>query len=122
MKGVSITVSVRVNDDGTLWATHAPTTDADAATLASMRFGGQDVVAAALMGEAMRRQAALLVGLVNASDPAKMALLRVKDEKETGVVVAELLRNLAEVAEHTAPFAVAEAVGDIQGANRPDRV
>ena len=122
MRRVSLTVEVRVGDDGTLSATHAPTTDADAATLAGMRFGGQDVVAAALMGEAVRRQASLLVGLVMASDPAKMALLRVKDEKETGVVVAELLRNLTEVAEQVAPFAVLGAVRDAVGADRPDTV
>ena len=122
MRRVSITVDVLVGDDGTLYATHAPTTDADAATLAGMRFGGQDVVAAALMGEAVRRQASLLVGLVKASDPAKMALLRVKDEKETGVVAAELLRNLTEVAEQVAPFAVLGAVRDLQGADRPGSV
>lgn len=122
MRRVSLTVEVLVGDDGTLSATHAPTTDADAATLAGMRFGGQDVVAAALMGEAVRRQASLLVGLVMASDPAKMALLKVKDEKETGVVVAELLRNLTEVAEQVAPFAVLGAVRDAVGADRPDTV
>jgi len=122
VKGVSVTVSIRVNDDGTLSATHAPTTDADAAVLASMRFGGQDVVAAALMGEAVRRQASLLVGLVKASDPAKMSLLQAKDEKETGVLVAELLRNLTEVAEQVAPFAVIGAVRDVRGADHPDTV
>jgi hypothetical protein len=119
---VSLTVSIRVNDDGTLCATHVPSTDADAATLARMRFGGQDVVAAALMGEAVRRQAELLVGLVKASDPAKMALLRTGDEKETGVVIAELLRNLTEVAEQVAPFAVFGAVRNAVGAEVPINV
>ncbi len=122
MKSVSVTVSIRVNDDGTLSATHAPTTDADAATLAGMRFGGQDVVAAALMGEAVRRQAELLVGLVAASDPARMTLLRTRDEKETGLVVAELLRNLTEVAEQVAPFAVIGAVRDAVGAKHAGSV
>lgn len=122
MRGVSVTVSIRVGDDGTLSATHAPTTDADLAVLSGMRFGGQDVVAASLMGEAVRRQAALLVGLVAASDPAKMSLLRTRDEKETALVVAELLRVMNEVMTQVAPFAVLGAVRDVVGADRPDTV
>ena len=122
MKGVSLTVSIRVNDDGTLWATHAPTTESDAATLAGMRFGGQDVVARALMGEAVRRQSHLMVGLVQATDPARTLLMKNGDPKEISEVVTQTLSVLTEVAEKSVPFAVSGAIKDLMGAKTSDSV
>lgn len=119
MKTLTIRVDIRVHDDGTMGATHAPASDEDAGVLAGMKFGGQDVVAAALMGEAVRRQAHLMVGLVAVSDPARMLLLRTGDVKETASVAAQALRVLTEVAEYVAPSAIVRAVQDVTGAEVP---
>lgn len=119
MNTVSIRVDIRIHDDGRLGAAHAPLTDADADALSTMRFGGQDVVAAALMGEAVRRQAHLLIGLISASDPARMMLLKTGDVRETSTVAAQVLRILTEVAEHTTPSAVVGAVRDVTGTESP---
>jgi hypothetical protein len=119
VKTVSVSVTIRIHDDGSADATHAPSTDTDVEVLSGMRFGGQDVVAAALMGEAVRRQANLMVGLVAATDPARMNLIRAGDVKETAAVAAQALRVLTEVAEHVAPSAVVGAVRDVTGAKDP---
>ena len=121
MKTVSITVRIQVHDDGLVVATHAPTTAADTALLGAMRFGGQDVVAAALLGEAVRRQANLAVGLAG-SDPALMALLRSGDVKETAKVAAQVLQVVSEVSEGVAALAVKGAVSDIEGSKTKDTV
>lgn len=119
MSVVSIRVDIRINGDGTMGATHVPMTDADVDALASMRFGGQDVVAAALMGEAVRRQSYLLVGLIAASDPARATLLRTGDVRETSTVAAHVMQILTEVAGTAAPGAVVGAVRDVVGASGP---
>lgn len=116
MKTVSVSLVIRIHDDGSVDATHAPSTNSDVETLATMRFGGQDVVAAALMGEAVRRQSNLMVGLVAATDPARMNLIRAGDVKETAAVAAQTLRVLTEVAEQVAPSAVIGAIRDVTGA------
>jgi len=121
MKTVSITVKIQVYDDGLVVATHAPATAADTALLGTMRFGGQDVVASALLGEAVRRQANLAVGLAG-SDPALMALLRSGDVKETAKIAAQVLQIVTEVSEGVAALAVKGAVFDIVGPKTTDNV
>lgn len=121
MKTVSITVSIQVYDDGLVVATHVPSTAADTALLEKMRFGGQDVVAAALLGEAVRRQANLAVGLAGA-DPALMALLRSGDVKETAKIAAQVLRLVTEVSEGIAALAVKGAVADLEGSKDTNNV
>lgn len=119
MKDVSITVSIRITDDDVVVATHAPSTVADETALAGMRFGGQDIVALALLSEAIRRQANLMVGLVAASDPARTALLRSGDVKEIGVVTTQVLDVLTGVVGQVATHAVVGAVRDVTG-SKPD--
>ena len=68
MKTVRVLVEIQVSDDGqSAGARHRPATQEDVDTLTAMRFGGQDVVATALLGEAIRRDAMLRVGIVHAT-------------------------------------------------------
>lgn len=115
MTRVRVTVEIMLSGDGSFSAMHAPATDADAAVLSSMRLGGQDVVAAALLGEAVRRQAAMMVGLLAASDPVRTGLLRSRDPKEVADVAAAVLDVVTRVAGQVSTRAVAGAVDDVAG-------
>lgn len=106
-----------IGADGQLTATHAPATAADTAILAEMRYGGQDAVAIALLGESVNRMANLLVGLVQASDSMRMKLLSSNDEVETGLMVAKLLTVLEASATAGAPLAIQNAIRAIVGAD-----
>lgn len=117
MKRVEVTVTMWLGADGQLTATHAPSTAADTALLAEMRYGGQDAVAIALLGESVNRMANLLVGLVQASDPMRMKLLSSNDEAETGLLVAKLLSVLETSAAAGAPLAIQNAIRAIVGAD-----
>lgn len=117
MKRVEVTVTMWIGADGQLTATHAPATAADTAILAEMRYGGQDAVAIALLGESVNRMASLLVGLVQASDPMRMKLLSSNDEAETGLMAAKLLTVLETSATAGAPLAIQNAIRAIVGAD-----
>ncbi|NBR01046.1 MAG: hypothetical protein EBT97_11465 [Actinobacteria bacterium] len=82
-----------------------------------MRLGGQDVVAAALLGEAIRRDALLRVGIVAATDPGRATLVRTGDTRELAEMVATILESVEAVARQVAPLAVADASRVLQGAD-----
>ena len=110
MKTGRVLVEIQVSDDGqSAGARHRPATQEDVDTLTAMRFGGQDVVATALLGEAIRRDAMLRVGIVHATDPARATLIRTGDTREMATVVTTILESVDAVARQVAPVAVAEA-------------
>jgi len=117
MKTVRLLVEIQVSDDGKVaGARHVPATQADADVLTSMRLGGQDVVAAALLGESIRRDALLRVGIVHATDPARANLVRTGDTRELAELVTDILETVEAVARQVAPIAVADASRALQGA------
>jgi hypothetical protein len=116
MSRVRIVVELDVREDGSVSSRHQAASAEDVVVLSRMRFGGQDVVATALMGEAVRREAALLVGLVHATDPARISLMQSGDAKELGSASAQVLLVLESVGKATATKAVQDALSEIIGA------
>ena len=116
MSRVRIIVELDIREDGSVSSRHQTASAEDAIVLSRMRFGGQDVVATALMGEAVRREAALLVGLVHATDPARISLMQSGDEKELGSAAAHVLLLLDSVGKAVATKAVQDALIEIIGA------
>jgi hypothetical protein len=117
MRTVRLTVEIQVADHGrAAGARHMPATQEDADALSAMRLGGQDVVAAALLGEAIRRDALLRVGIVAATDPGRAALVRTGDTAELAGMVTSILESVEAVARQAAPIAVAEASRVLRGA------
>lgn len=118
MKAVRVVLEIRMADDGRIVsARHEPATQEDADELMGMRFGGQDVVAAALMGEAIRRDALLRVCLVAATDPARASRLRAGDTRDAAELAASVLDTMESVTRQMAPRAVAEALRTLEGAD-----
>jgi len=117
MKTVRLMLEIQVSDDGkAVGARHMPATQADADALTTMRFGGQDIVAAALLGEAIRRDALLRVGIVHATDPGRATLIKTGDTKELAELMTTILESVESVARQVTPIAVADASKALQGA------
>ena len=104
-------------------STHYPLTPEDHDALMGMPAHGQGLVVDALLTEAVRREAHIILGWLASTDEARLKRIRSHDARELGETSAQLLFAFEEILKQIAQPALLEvvkAVGEgMTGVNSP---
>lgn len=106
-------------DQSHMQSTHYAASDSDAATLDGKPFGGQAEVAAAMLREAVRREALLAVGMIEPVDPERFQALLNADPKTTemmAISIRDLLMQMVDAELSSAIQQAAQAVSRVSQA------